>query len=213
MKVPFYPNTKDNTHCYQAVLMSILGYFLPEQKFSMKQLEKLTAKKKGKWTWPTQTLINLHEMGFDVKTKETFDYEKFVKNGGKYLIEKYGEAVGNTQIENSDMEQEIGLAKRYVSIFGNNPELPEIDELGKLLKQDYLLVINVNHYGLYGKKGYSGHFVVICDIDDKHVYLHDPGIPPQPNAKILIKNFKKAWEYPDKESRNYQAFRYKKSKV
>lgn len=211
-KVPFYANTKDNTHCYQAALKSILGYFSPEKKFTWSELEKFTAKKKGKWTWPTQALINFYKMGFDVKKKNTFDYEKFIKTGSKYLIKKYGKEVGQAQIKNSDVDQEMRLAKQFVSIFGNKSQLPIFKELKKLLNKGYLIVVNVNYYSLNNKKGYNGHFVVVFEIDDKYVYLHDPGLPPNPNAKIPLKNFVRAWEYPDKDSRNYQAFKLKGSK-
>lgn len=208
-KVPFYANTRDNTHCYQAALKSILGYFGPEKNYTWKELDKFTAKMKGKWTWPTQAMINFHKMGFDVKKKSTFDHEKFVKDGGKYLIEKYGKETGEAQIKNSDIKQEIRLAKEYVSIFGNEMKLSTLSELKKLIKEGYLLVINVNYYPLYNKKGYAGHFVVIFKMDDRYVQLHDPGLPPNPNAKIPLNNFIKAWEYPNKDSRNYQAFKLK----
>lgn len=207
--VPFYANTKDNTHCYQAALKSVLGYFLPNKKYTFKELDKFTAKKKGKWTWPTQALINLDKLGFDVIRKSTFDYEQFVKKGGQYLIKKYGKEVGEAQIKNSDIEQEKRLAKKYVSIFGNETGLPTFAELKKLLKKGYLIVVNVNYYSLTvdSQKPYSGHFAVIFGIDNKSVYLHDPGLPPNPNAKIPLRNFVNAWEYPDKDSRNYQAFK------
>lgn len=206
-KVPFYANTKDNTHCYQAALRSVLGYFLPSKKYTFRELDKFTAKRKGKWTWPTQALLNFKKMGFNVKRKSTFDYAKFSKQGGEYLIEKYGEEKGNAQIKNSDIKQEMRLAKKYVENFGNKIQLPKLSELKTLLKRGYLIGVNVNYYPLYNKKGYAGHFVVIFDIDDKYVYLHDSGLPPNSNAKIPRKNFIKAWEYPDKDSRNYQAFK------
>ena len=151
-KIPFYPNTKDNTHCYQAALKSVLGYFLPSKKYTFRELDKFTAKRKGKWTWSTQALINFHKMGFDVKEKSTFDYEKFVKGGGKYLIDKYGKEVGKSQIKNSDIGQEKRLAKKYISIFGNKPQLPTFNELKKLLSKGYLIGVNVNYYPLYSKR-------------------------------------------------------------
>ena len=208
-KVPFYPNSKDNTHCYQAALKMVLGYFTPKKRYTWKKLEKFTAKKKDKWTWPTQAMLNFKKLGFDIQKQSTFDYKRFIKKGGAYLIEKYGREMGEAQIENSDIKQEIKLAKEYVSFFGNDMKLPTLRELKRLLKDGYLLVINVNYYRLYDKKGFIGHFVVVFKISDKYVYLHDPGLPLKIDIKIPLKNFIKAWEYPGKDSRNCQAFKLK----
>lgn len=42
-KVPFYPNTPDQTHCVQAGIKIVLKSFLPDRDFSMEELEKLTS--------------------------------------------------------------------------------------------------------------------------------------------------------------------------
>lgn len=208
-KVPFYSNSKDGTHCYQAALKMVLEYFTPKEKYNWKKLDEFTAKKKGKWTWPTQALLNFKKLGFDAKKQSTFDYVKFIKQSGRYLIEKSGEKIGSVQIKNSDIKQEVKRAKEYVSLFGNEMKLPTLQDLKKRLKEGYLLIINVNYYPLYNKKGFSGHFVVVFKIDDRYVYLHDPGLPPKQNVRISLRNFINAWDYPDKDSRNYQAFKLK----
>ena len=51
--VPFYTNTSDDTHCYQAGLKMILKYFIPDKDFSWEELDKFTAKVEDLWTWPT----------------------------------------------------------------------------------------------------------------------------------------------------------------
>lgn len=40
--VPFYSNTPDDTHCFQAVLKMVLKYFQPEKYYSFEQLDKLS---------------------------------------------------------------------------------------------------------------------------------------------------------------------------
>ncbi|MFC1626012.1 hypothetical protein ACFL1Q_03155 [Patescibacteria group bacterium] len=52
-----------------------------------------------------------------------------------------------------------------------------------------------------------GHSVLVFDIDDKHVHLHDPGLPPRKNLKIPKDKFLKAWAYPTKEAAWFEAFR------
>lgn len=206
-KVPFYSNTPDNTHCYQAALRMVLKYFLPDKEYSWEELEKFTAKKEGLWTWPTQAHMNLIKMGFDVIDMDDFDSKKFVREGGKYLIEKYGEEVGKKQIIRSDMKQEIKLMKEYETFKKHTMKLPGFEDIKIALRKGYIVICNVNMYALNDKSGYAGHFVVVYGNDDENFYLHDPGLPPSKNRKVSYKQFQKAWDYPDKNARNLTAFK------
>lgn len=93
--IPFYANTKDDTHCYQAAFRSVLKYFYSSKQFTWKQLDLLTGKKKGLWTWPMVGLMNLKEMGLEVISINIFDYQQFADHGGSYLLKLYGEEKGN----------------------------------------------------------------------------------------------------------------------
>jgi hypothetical protein len=208
-KVPFYSNTPDDTHCVQAVLRMVLKYFLPEKEFSWRKLEKMTAKKKGKWTWSMQGMLNLKKMGFDIVNMEDFDYKRFSKEGGKYLIEKWGKEMGEAQIKNSDIPQEMKIAKEFVKVFGSEFRIPSLGDIRKLLSQGYLVVCSVNFFALDGKKGYAGHSVLVFDSDEKNIFLHDPGRPPRKNRKVPIIRFIKAWAYPTAMEKNLTAYRYR----
>lgn len=211
-KVPFYSNTPDNTHCYQAALRMVLKYFLPDREYSWKELEKFTAKKEGLWTWPTQAHMNLINLGFDVIDMDDFDNKRFVKEGGKYLIEKFGEEVGGKQIARSDIEQERRLMKEYEKYKKHKIQFPEFEDIKHVLDEKYLIICNVNMYTLHGKPGYAGHFVVIYGYDENLLYLHDPGLPPTESMKVSYNEFQKAWDYPDKNARNITAFKYIRTK-
>lgn len=88
---------------------------MPKRDYSFRELDKLTAKVKGLWTWPTQGLINLYKTGFSIIDIDDFDIEEFVKNGGKYLTKKYGKEVGKAQIINSNIEQEKNFIKSILN--------------------------------------------------------------------------------------------------
>ena len=45
--VPFYSNTKDNTHCFQAVIKMIAETYWPDKSYSWDELDVLTQKKEG----------------------------------------------------------------------------------------------------------------------------------------------------------------------
>jgi len=200
-KIPFYGNTEDNTHCNQAGMKMVLGYYFPEEEYSWDNLEIITGKREGKWTWPMKGWLYLAKKGLTVTYYGTFDYERFVKEGAEYLIDRYGEEVGSAQIENSEIEYEINTTKEMLPLIQQVKVIPKIENLERFISEDKLLLINVNYYPLYGKKGYAGHFVLVYGIDDEYVYLQDPGLPPNPNAKISKNNFEKAWAYSGEENK------------
>ncbi|MCL5438519.1 MAG: peptidase C39 family protein [Patescibacteria group bacterium] len=208
--VQFYSNTPDDTHCYQAAICMVLKYFLSKKEFDWKKLEKLSAKKNGLWTWPTQSLINFHKMGFSIIDMDNFNIEEFIKNGGNYLIKKYGKEVGEAQIKHSDIENERRIYKKYLKLNLHQQKLPSIKDIKNLLYKGYLIICNVNSKALNNKNGYCGHMVVVCGYDDKNLYLHDPGLPPLKNRKISYRLFNKAWGYPNKDANNLTGFKYPK---
>jgi hypothetical protein len=64
-----------------------------------------------------------------------------------------------------------------------------------------------NTNGYNGQQGYIGHFVLLIDADQKHVRLHDPGLPPAANKKVKITDFERAWAYPDSKAKSLTAVR------
>ena len=113
-QVPFYSNTPDDTHCFQAAMRMVLKYFWPNRDFSWKELEKITAKIEGLWTWPMAGLLWMEEHGFDVFDIEMFDYRQFVKKGGQYLMDTFGRDIGEEQIKQSYLPQEVNFAKELL---------------------------------------------------------------------------------------------------
>lgn len=188
----------------------VLKYFLPDKEFSWKKLEKMTAKKKDLWTWPVQGLMNLRKMGFKVVKMEDFSYERFSKEGKKYLMKRFGKEVGKAQIKHSDIPQEMRIAKKFIKVFGRKTKTPTMTDIKKFLRKGFLVVCIVNAKALEGKKGYLGHSVLVFGFGEGNFYLHDPGLPPRKNRKIQIKRFIKAWAYPSPKERNLSAFKLDK---
>lgn len=187
----------------------VLAYFLPERDFSWGELDRISKKVKGLWTWPLAALLWLAENGFEVKNIEVFDYSAFIKKGGEYLIETFGEEVGRAQIEHSDIEQERKISKDFMKRVDSERRLPTLRDIKELLREGFLVVCNINAYALNQKRGYAGHFVVITGLDGKYITLHDPGLPPLKARKVTPARFEKAWAYPDRKAKNIMAFRRK----
>jgi hypothetical protein len=205
--VPFYPNTEDNTHCFQAGLKSVLKYFIPEKDFSWDELDKATAKVEGLWTWPMAGLIWMKEQGFEVKNIEDFDYDKLIQRGKDYLAEKYGADIAEVQVKNSDLPQELEIAKKFITAIDTDNRAATIDDILQLLQDGYLVCANVNYRSLHDKPGYVGHFIVIKGVKGNNFILHDSGLPAIENMVVSSDQFDKGWAYPTPKERNIMAFR------
>ena len=208
--IPFFENTPDNTHCFQAAFKMVLKYFLPEEDFSFEELDKITAKKEGLWTWPLAGVVWMQERGFEVKSIDRFNLHKFIEKGGQYIIDEYGSEVGEAQIKNSDIEQERRLAKQFLDLVETEVRIPQKEDILSLMERGYVVTINLNAKVLNNKEGYSGHSVVITGLDAEKIFLHDPGVPGVANRGISYDTFEKAWAYPHKEAKNILAFKLKK---
>ncbi len=206
-KVPFYSNTPDDTHCFQAALKMGIEYFLPETILSFEAMDKFTNKKEGLWTWPLRGVINLAQMGFQVVDVDFFSLESFIEDPNEYLIKRYGQEVGEAQIKHSDLDAVVKDCEEYLKLGLHQERIPDQTEIKKLIDEGYLVICNVNSQALHNKNGYVGHFVAIFDYDTDNFILHDPGLPPIENLKVSFNQFKKGWEYPDERSANLLAIK------
>lgn len=205
--IPFFENTPDNTHCFQAALKMGLKFFWPEKEFSWEELEIMTAKKEGLYTWQFAGLLWLKRNGFEAINVEDFDNERFIEIGGKYLIERLGEEVGRKQIEKSDIAQEVKLTKEFIKEIKIINKIPTGDDIKKLLKDKFFIICNVNARILKNREGYSGHFTVVKGYNEDGFIIHDPGLPGIKNQRISFELFEKAWAYPVENAKNIIAFK------
>lgn len=205
--VPFYSNTSDNTHCFQAALKMVIKYFQPNIELSWEELEKITGKKEKLWTWPLAAMIWMKNQGYRVIDIEMFDYKEFVKDKEAYLLRFYGDEAGNEQVKHSDITQEVKYAKQLLETGLVTKDIPTTQTLKDLLKEKYLMICLVNSQKLNSKEGYVGHFVVIKGVEKDQLFIHDPGLPPLKNRKISFQDFEKAWSVPNENAKNVLAFK------
>ena len=208
INVPFYSNTPDDTHCFQTALRMVLKYFLPAQEYTWDELDQLTAKRAGLWTWPLAGLMELQSMGFCVAHIESFDYDRFIKCGEHYIYAMYGREAGDAQVRHSDIMQERELAKVFVDKISTERRIPQLDDVIDLMNKGFIVICNINARMLNERKGYSGHFVVLIGYSADTVILHDPGLPPIENRVVSKNTFMRAWEYPDAKVKNVMGFKY-----
>ncbi len=204
--VSFFGNP-DSTHCFQAVIKMALKYYFPTEDYSWEELVKLTGKKADKWTWRTRGLIELQKRGMEVVNWGNFDHRKFVESGADYLFSLYGPEKARIQIEHCDLDYEIENAKAMLDVVKTTFGLPTLEDIKHLLDCGYLVICNVNSKILNAQEGYSGHFILIYQIEGNHVVMHDPGPPHSPDRRVSYEDFMKAWEYPNEQAKNLIALR------
>lgn len=95
--IPFYPNLKDDTHCVQACLKSVLKFYFPKRNYSFRYLDRVTAHKRGKWTWDSAALMFLAQIGFEVIEIADFNTRKFAQKGEDFLRSVWPRDVFETQ--------------------------------------------------------------------------------------------------------------------
>lgn len=202
LKIPFYRNTKDNLHCLQACLKSVLKFYFPKNDYSFKYLDRVTAHKKGKGTWLSAALLFLAQKGFDIINIEIFDYKKFARLGEKYLKRLWTDEIFQTQKRFSDFKNEQRLAK--ILIKDKRIKLEKrsatLRDIRYFFRKKYILLCTINPYVLEGKKGYYSHLVVVTDVKKDTITFHDPGPLPLKNRKVSLKLFMKSMRYPSRRS-------------
>lgn len=208
IKLNFYSNTKDDTHCFQAGLKMVAKYFWPNEVYSWRKLDGITQKPKDMWTWPMAGVMWFAKRGLDVVVIEPFDYLEFAKQGSTYLIKKYGN-MGEEQIKHSDITQARKLAKEYVTKIKLEKRSATLKDLSNLFDNGYVICCNLNSRILNREQGYVGHFVVIKGVGRSKVLVNDPGLPPRKDRLVDLDSFDAAWGFPDGSSQSIIAFKKK----
>lgn len=205
LNVPFYSNTSDNYHCFQASLRMILSYFLPEREYSWDELDRVTQHTSA-YTWPLAGLLYCRSIGLSVKMIDLFDFTRFSNEGYSYLLEFLGREVADTQQKYSDLRQEMSNAREFVSKVNIEMRIPSRKDIHSALAAGNLVMCNVNARVLQQEDGYAGHFVVITGVSNDGPRLHDPGLPPLKDCDCSWNTFERAWMYPNAEAKNVMIF-------
>jgi hypothetical protein len=204
--VPFCENTDDDTHCFQACLKMVLGYFLPERHFSWQALDQMTNKRSGEPTWPMAGVCWLVENGFDVQYIELFDYRKFLEKKSAYLCERWSEDMANYALE-TDIESEMPYVESFINTVRYKNRIASLNDVKHALKDGFICILNVNVRSLYNNEGYSGHYIVIKGIHKNEFIIHDPGRPGKKDQKVSFIQLQNGWSYPNKTSNNLLAIK------
>ena len=205
---PFISNLDDSTHCVPASVGMVLGYFLPDRRFTMNELENLTGYVAGKGAWEMEELLRYPELGLEVQVILNVSYREFSERGFDYLEEIEGPDVIEWARENTgDIELEkrraAEVAKSGIHVF----RVPTRDDITNLLREGWLVMVAVNARKLNGEPGFAGHRILIYGADKQGVTMHDPGPPPQKARHVSWDDLERAWADPNDDAKMLIAVR------
>ncbi|MEX0934294.1 MAG: hypothetical protein WDZ42_00675 [Candidatus Saccharimonadales bacterium] len=189
----------DDKHCLQAAILTVLQYFRPDADEDMKKLEEITRFDPAKPTWPFAGWKLLLDHGLSLRNIEPFSPELFGRDPKESIRQQAGdEAVAKAIIEASDLNTEVQVLADVVRHEGFTFEVrkPEWTDLTTAATGHSLLMCNVDSRVLNGREGYAGHFVVVSEVYEDWITLHDPGLPVRANWQVARDDFIAAWHSP-----------------
>lgn len=195
LDVPFYTNTNDGNQCYQVCMQAVLDYYLGK-KYSVEELDKLTKRKTGMWTWTTQIVPVLYDLGLEVKYYSKDNPELF--SGGEKAIRDYFGQDAEKILEHTNVPVMIESIKNCQKYNLFEERVLPFKEIEDHISQNHVVLALIDWNIVAEKEDlFEGHMVVVTGFDESNVYYHESGpVNPQPNKKVSKKLFVRAWNEP-----------------
>ncbi len=147
--------------------------------FTTEQLDELVGRKKNKWTWFSQALPVMLDLGLDA---EYYSLSPYYQLTPEYVMEYYGPDIGKTINQVTDwqeLQKSIEFLKTTKRYHDRALTWPEIEHA---VNSGWLVIILVDSNVLYKGAGYSGHAAVITSIQGNTVTYHDSAKGPDQTA-------------------------------
>jgi len=176
----------------QVAMKSVLKHFLGKN-FSLEELDKLTGRKTGLWTWTSQGVTVLDDLGLKIKYYSKTDLEPLLE-GVPFIQKHFGKDAENI-LKFTDLPILLKSIKKLLkyNIFEKRKLL--FDEVESHIKQGHVPLMLIDHNKIVGKEDpYQGHYVVVTGFDDQNVFYHESGpANPEANKKVPKSTFIEAW--------------------
>ena len=189
LEIPFYEN-KGGKQCMQAVMASILKYFL-NKEYSLEELDKLTRRTDKFWTNTSQGALVLHELGLKIKFYSKEDLEPFLE-GESFIRKHYGKDADKI-LKNMNLPIIIKTIKKLLEYNIFKRKIISLREIEEHLKVGHLVSVLIDYNKIINRGGfYQGHFVIVTGFDEENIYYHDSGPPSIKDRKVNKEIFIKA---------------------
>ncbi len=166
---PFIQNSKDNTHCVNAVFRMVYKYYFNED-FTWEEIDALTKAVPGKSTWTLVGEMEFAKRGLKITNIELTDYEKLYQEKENYF-KNLKKEVADYHLQKSNILSVIKYIPEYLKDVRHETRRPAVPEIINLLKKGSLIGAEINAQILNNKPGFSLHFVLLYDFDGKNILL------------------------------------------
>jgi hypothetical protein len=191
LDIPFYKQSSSG-NCMQTQIKMALEYYYPEKEFTFEELDNLTGRTPGMWTWTSQLLPVLLDNKLDAYFYSTAPYDKIKEGGGEFIYEYYGGRVARTIIDKTNFKSfnySVDKLKENDKFFNEKLELKDIENE---LKQSHVIILLIDSNVLSNRGGgYSGHGITITGMNETHFSIHDSGRGP--NLNFTKESLIEAW--------------------
>ena len=188
--MPFFKN-HDGNQCMQVTMKIVLKHFL-DKDFSLEELDKLTGRKKGFWTWTSQIVPVLYDLGLEVKYYSKTDLEPFLE--GETFIRRHFGKDAEKILKYADLPVVMNSIRKSLKYRLFEKKVLSINDIESHIQDRHVPLVLIDHNKIIGKNDfYQGHFVVVTGFDEENIYYHESGPNnPQANKKIKKEIFSEA---------------------
>ena len=180
--MPFFEN-HDGNQCMQVTMKIVLKHFL-DKDFSLEELDKLTGRKKGFWTWTSQIVPVLYDLGLEVKYYSKTDLEPFLE--GETFIRRHFGKDAEKILKYADLPVVMNSIRKSLKYRLFEKKVLSINDIESHIQDRHVPLVLIDHNKIIGKNDfYQGHFVVVTGFDEENIYYHESGpTSPQANRKV-----------------------------
>lgn len=184
-----------------AAYRSIIAYYL-HKELTWEELEQLTGYTPNRAAWTVQALVDMQDMGFDIKMIEPFDYRRYLKEGDAYLHEFFTADELTWFLEKSNIRDIKPLLPKFLERVKYVCRQVSLADIDQMLDEKRLVTVTVNSRKLNDADGFVSHMLLITGRKGDSFIAHDSGgvqYPPQPEREIRRE---KLWEAMGSDTNN-----------
>ncbi|MFI5275465.1 MAG: RluA family pseudouridine synthase [Candidatus Saccharimonadales bacterium] len=191
--VPFYPNHEDGMHCMLAAYRSVIAYFL-HRELTWDELEELTGYTLNRAAWTIKALVDMQDMGLDIRMIEPFDYRRYLKEGEPYLHELYSSEEVEWYLANSNVKDIQSFIPKFLERVKYVCRRARMADIDSMLNENRLVFVTVNAQTLNDMEGFTSHALLVIGREGNDFVAHDSGGKLlEPTSNRIISR-KKLWE-------------------
>lgn len=183
LDIPFYKNDELGVQCMQVAMKTALKYFL-DKDYSLEELDRLTGREGKYWTYSSQIVSVLHDLGLQVKFYSKEPLEPYLE--GESFIRKHFGKDADKILEFTDLPVVMDSIKKLLNYAIFEKRKIDIEDIEGFISEEKMVMVLIDHNKIVGKDSFfQGHFVIITGFDEDNIYYHESG-PRNPEADKKI---------------------------